>query len=130
MATLKALWTEVVYANVAWYDEFVGRLEADLKLDDTEKPKAIQRARTEGRQTLLSYSETKLPQNYVQLFHMTGVFRGYRQLAKHIINETDGRLAFMKAFPRSVEEGLDNALRCHEGATDIRESEDDATSVA
>lgn len=128
MTRLKALWTEIVYVNVAWYDMYVEVLAADLELIGEHKDKAFERARTEGRRKLISYSETKLPQNYTQLFHMAGVFRGYRHLAKHIA-DIEGRLAFMGVFPRNCEEGLDNALHYHTDAVDV-EVEDDATSVA
>ncbi|MGZ6281787.1 MAG: hypothetical protein ACXWQ5_00715 [Ktedonobacterales bacterium] len=116
MTTLKALWTEIVHANVAWYDEYVARLEADMAREGIQKPKALARAHTEERQRLLGYSETKLPRNQTQLFYMAGVFRGYRGLAQHI-TDIEGRRTFILMFARGAAEGLDNALRWHEDGT-------------
>ena len=130
MATLKALWTEILYANVAWYEEYTRRLEEEIKHLDGEahEKRAITRAKSEGRQRLIGYSETKLPTNYTQLFYMAGVFRGYRHLAERI-TDIDGRLIFLSVFQRGCNEGLDNALHYYQDAADVEiEPEHDDTT--
>lgn len=134
MATLKALWTEIVHTNVAWYDEYVAHLELELHNLGGPEKRAITRAKSEGRTRLVGYSETKLPTNYTQLFHMAGVFRGYRNMAKRI-TELDGKLIFLSVFPRGCNEGLDNALHYHQDAADVElepepEHDDDNPTVA